>query len=60
MQSAAGADPASRPDLRALRRRPLFAPLAVPALLFAVMVGVLALLWAAADTSTVIVVRHAE
>ena len=60
MQSAAGADPASRPDLRALRRRPLFAPLAVPALLFAVMVGVLALLWAAADTTTVIVVRHAE
>jgi len=56
----AGADPASRPDLRALRRRPLFASLAVPALLFAAAAAVLGLLWAAADTTTVIVVRHAE
>jgi len=56
----ASADPASRPDLRALRRRPLFAPLAVPALLFALAAGVLGLLWAAQETTTVIVVRHAE
>jgi broad specificity phosphatase PhoE len=60
MPTAAGADPASRPELRALRRRPLFAPLAVPALLFAVVLGAAALLWAAADTTTIIVVRHAE
>lgn len=60
MPSAAEGDPAARPELRALRRRPLFAPLAVPALLFAAAVGVLALLWAAQDTTTVIVVRHAE
>lgn len=60
MPNTAGADPASRPELRALRRRPLFAPLAVPALLFAVVLGGAALLWAAADTTTVIVVRHAE
>lgn len=60
MPTTAGADPAARPELRALRRRPLFAPLAVPALLFAAVVGVLAALWAAQDTTTVIVVRHAE
>lgn len=60
MPNTAGADPASRPDLRALRRRPLFAPLAVPALLFVAAIGVLAALWAVADTTTVIVVRHAE
>ena len=56
----AGADPAARPELRALRRRPLFAPLAVPALLFAFAAGALGLLWTAVDTTTVIVVRHAE
>lgn len=54
------ADPASRSDLRALRRRPLFAPLAVPALLLAIALGVVGALWMAADTTTVIVVRHAE
>lgn len=56
----ASADPAARPELRALRRRPLFASLAVPALLFALAAGVLGLLWAAQGTTTVIVVRHAE
>ncbi len=60
MPTPAGANPAARPELRALRRRPLFASLAVPALLFAVAVGVLAVLWAVQDTTTVIVVRHAE
>lgn len=53
-------DPAARPDLRALRRRPLFAPLAVPALLFGMLVAAGALLWTLQDTTTVIVVRHAE
>ena len=51
---------AARPDLRALRRRPLFASLAVPALLLAAAFGVGTLLWALQDTTTVIVVRHAE
>lgn len=53
-------DPATRPDLRALRRRPLFAPLAVPALLLAALVAFGALIWSLQDTTTVIVVRHAE
>ncbi len=60
MPTPAGANPAARPELRALRRRPLFASLAVPALLFAAAVGVLAVLWTVQDTTTVIVVRHAE
>lgn len=53
-------NPATRPDLRALRRRPLFASLAVPALLFAALVAVGSMLWTLQDTTTVIVVRHAE
>ncbi len=53
-------DPALRPDLRALRRRPLFAPLMVPALLLAVLFAGGALLWSVQDVTTVIVVRHAE
>lgn len=55
-----GANPAARPDLRALRRRPLFASLAVPMLLFALALGAGALLWSAQTTTTVIVLRHAE
>jgi broad specificity phosphatase PhoE len=56
----ANPDPAARPDLRALRRRPLFAPLAVPALLLGAVLAAGALLWTLQDTTTVIVVRHAE
>lgn len=54
------ADPAARPELRALRRRPLFAPLAVPALLLAAVIGLGWAMWTLQDTTTVIVVRHAE
>lgn len=54
------ADPAVRPELRALRRRPLWAPLAVPALLLLALVAAGGLLWALQDVTTVIVVRHAE
>jgi len=53
-------DPALRPDLRALRRRPLFAPLMVPALLLAGLFASGAMLWSLQDVTTVIVVRHAE
>lgn len=60
MTGAAAPDPATRPELRALRRRPLFAPLAVPALGLLLGVGVLAMGWAQLRTTTVIVVRHAE
>lgn len=56
----AHADPAARPELRALRRRPLFASLAVPVLLLAALAAAGAALWALQDTTTVIVVRHAE
>jgi broad specificity phosphatase PhoE len=51
---------AARPDLKALRRRPLFASLWVP-LLGAALVAVLAAgWWSWQRTTTVIVVRHAE
>jgi len=53
-------NPATRPDLRALRRRPLFAPLAVPALVLLVGIGILGLAWGQQRTTTVVVVRHAE
>lgn len=53
-------DPAVRPDLRALRRRPLFASLAVPLTLLVAALAFWAALWALQDVTTVIVVRHAE
>ena len=45
---------------RTLRKRPLFTPLLIPVV--SVIVGLLAIawLWSAADTTTVILVRHAE
>lgn len=56
----ASPDPAARPDLRALRRRPLFASLAVPATLLVAALAFWVTLWALQDVTTVIVVRHAE
>jgi broad specificity phosphatase PhoE len=53
-------DPAVRPDLKALRRRPLFASLWVPLLGVAVLSAVVAGTWVLQRTTTVIVVRHAE
>ena len=55
-----GRDPAARPDLRALRRRPLFAPLLVPALGLLLVFGAGYGAWTLQRTTTVIVVRHAE
>ena len=51
---------ALKKEHRSLRRRPLFAPLLMP--LFAAAAAVLLLAWAwnASNTTTVVVVRHAE
>jgi broad specificity phosphatase PhoE len=53
-------NPAARPDLKALRRRPLFAPLLVPLLGAAALAIAVAGWWSLQRTTTVIVVRHAE
>lgn len=53
-------DPAVRPDLKALRRRPLFASLWVPLLGLLGILALVALAWSLQQTTTVIVVRHAE
>lgn len=45
---------------RTLRKRPIFAPLLIPALSVIVGLLVLAWIWNAAETTTVILVRHAE
>jgi broad specificity phosphatase PhoE len=51
---------ASTTDLRAVRRRRLFASLAVPALLLAALGAAGGALWTLQDTTIVIIVRHAE
>ena len=45
---------------RTLRKRPIFAPLLIPALSVIVGLLVIAWVWNAAETTTVILVRHAE
>lgn len=45
---------------RSLRKRPLFAPLLIPALSAIAAILVIGWLWSASDTTTVILVRHAE
>ena len=49
-----------RKDYRTLRRRPLFVPLVLPILTAFAVVLLLAWAWNASNSTTVIIVRHAE